>query len=148
MKTNMKNFSLIKTKSIQTNFPKQKVNSSKESYNVIKQFYGDDIDIFESCFILLLGRSNKTIGYAKISQGGVSGTVVDGKIVFKYAIDTLASAIIIAHNHPSGNLTPSSQDIKLTKNLQEVAKCIDINILDHLILTSEGFYSFSDNGLM
>src|SRR5699024_4495104 len=104
--------------------------------------------IFESFFILLMDRGNNTIGYAKISQGGVAGTVVDSKIVFKYALDTLASGIILAHNHPSGTLLPSKEDKKLTDKMVSAGKLMDIPILDHLILTEDNFFSFEDNGLI
>ncbi len=136
---------LFKLKKSQTQFPSVKITNSQSAFEFIKNFYGDDIDVFESFFILLLNRANKTIGYAKISQGGIAGTYVDSKIIAKYAIDSLSSGIILAHNHPSGALTPSDADLRVTKNIQEVMKIIDVVVCDHIILTSEGFYSFSDN---
>jgi len=95
-----------------------------------------------------MNRANQTIGYAKISQGGITGTVVDTKIIAKYAVDCLASGIVLAHNHPSGNLQPSTQDLQLTKKLTEAMKLLDVSILDHLIITTEGYYSFVENGKM
>ncbi len=83
-----------------------------------------------------------------ISQGGYSGTVVDPKLVFAIALTTKASAIIAAHNHPSGNLTPSNADLTLTKKLRAAGEVLDLPILDHLIITTEGYYSFADEGLL
>lgn len=136
----------LRAKKTPTNFEKVKIVSSKDAFKVISQFYFDDIDIFESFFILCLNRNNQTIAYAKISQGGVSGTVVDIKLIAKYAIDCLASGVILAHNHPSGNLKPSPEDIKITERAREALKILDIQVLDHVILTSDGYYSFGDDG--
>jgi DNA repair protein RadC len=144
----MSNIKLYELKKIQTNFPKEKITDSKTSYDFIKQFYGDDIDVFESFFILLLNQSNHTIGYAKISQGGISGTVVDVRIVAKYAIESLAVRVILAHNHPSGNLNPSEADIAITTKCKNALNILDIKVLDHIILTSEGYNSFADSGLI
>jgi len=138
----------ISLKKDPTNFERVKITSSQNSADYIRQFYSDDIEIFESFFILLLNRQNKTIGYAKISQGGVAGTVVDSKIVLKYIVDTLASAVILCHNHPSGNLNPSTQDLEITKKLSQAAKLVDSQVMDHIILTPDSFYSFADNGLI
>jgi DNA repair protein RadC len=138
----------ISLKKDPTNFERVKINSSNDSADYIRQFYSDDIEIYESFFILLLNRQNRTIGYAKISQGGVAGTLVDAKIVLKYIVDTLASAVVLCHNHPSGNLNPSTQDIDLTTKLKQAVKLVDSVVLDHIILTPDSFYSFADNGLI
>jgi DNA repair protein RadC len=141
----------IKKSNLQQNFPQVQIKSSVDAYGLISQFYGDDIDVYESFFILLLNHSNKTIGYAKISQGGVAFTVIDNKIIAKYAIDALATGVIVAHNHPSGNLTPSKQDLQLTHKLRDGLDLLDIKLLDHLILTSgEGntYKSFADEGYL
>ena len=138
----------LKAKKTPSSFEKVKIISSNDAFKVIKQFYFDDIDIFESFFILCLNRNNQTIAYAKISQGGVAGTVVDIKIIAKYAIDCLASGVILAHNHPSGNLKPSNEDLAITKRIKEGLKILDISVLDHLILTSQGYLSFGDEGIL
>ena len=138
----------LKAKKTPSNFEKVKIVSSKDAFKVIKQFYFDDIDIFESFFILCLNRNNQTIAYAKISQGGVTGTVVDIKLIAKYAIDCLASGVILAHNHPSGDLKPSPEDLAITKRIKEGLKILDISVLDHLILTSQGYLSFGDEGIL
>jgi len=138
----------LKAKKTPSNFEKVKIISSNDAFKVIKQFYFDDIDIFESFFILCLNRNNQTIAYAKISQGGVAGTVVDIKLIAKYAIDCLASGVILAHNHPSGDLKPSNEDLAITKRIKEGLKILDIQVLDHLILTSQGYLSFGDEGIL
>jgi len=84
----------------------------------------------------------------RISIGGVSGTVVDAKLIFKKALEQLASAIILCHNHPSGNLKPSQADIDITRKLKQAGKTLDIDVLDHLIIAESGFYSFADEGLL
>jgi DNA repair protein RadC len=99
-------------------------------------------------YILLLDRAHQTVGYAKISQGGTAGTVVDTKIIAKYAIESLAHAVILAHNHPSGNLAPSDADIRITKEVKAGLALFDIHVLDHLILTETAYNSLADAGDM
>lgn len=142
----MKTIKFLELRKLQTDFPRVKIESSKDSADYIRQFFRDDIEIFESMFLLNLNRAGFTIGYAKISQGGVSGTVVDPKMVAKYAVDDLASSVIICHNHPSGNLQPSGQDDNLTKKIKDGLALLDINLLDHIILTADGYYSYADMG--
>ncbi|WP_395076305.1 JAB domain-containing protein [Flavobacterium sp.] len=142
----MKTIPLYELKKIQSTFPCEKITNVDESAKFIKRFFKDDIEIFESVFILLLNNASKTIGYAKISQGGITGSFVDVRIVCKYAIDSLATGVIIAHNHPSGKLIPSESDIYITKRLKEALNIIDVSLLDHLILTYDGHYSLQENG--
>lgn len=144
----METTKLYTLKKNDTDFPKVKITSSYEAQKFIRNFYADDIEIYESFFLLLLDRANNTIGYSKISQGGICGTVVDIKIVCKYVVDSLASGIILAHNHPSGNTLPSSNDVEITKKIKEALSFLDSSVLDHIILTREEFYSFADKGLM
>lgn len=144
----MKTTKLYTLKKNQTDFPKMKIKSSEDAQKFIRQFYCDDIEIFESFFLLLLDRANNTIGYAKISQGGIAGTVVDVKIICKYVVESLASGIILAHNHPSGNRLPSTQDVEVTKKIKEAVKILDSEVLDHIILTSDNFFSFADEHLL
>ena len=125
---------------------KNKVTGSKDVYDLIK---ADLLDIsHEEFWILLLNRANRVIKKAQVSQGGVAGTVADPKIIFKLALDELASGIILAHNHPSGNLTASQADLDLTKKLKEAGKLLDIQVLDHLIVAGQKYFSFADEGLM
>lgn len=144
----MSNIKLYELKKLQTQFPSEKITSSKSAADFIRQFYTDDIEIFESCFILLLNHANKTIGYAKISQGGITGTVVDVRLIAKYAVEALATSIILCHNHPSGNLTPSQQDINITTKTKNSLLILDIKLLDHIILTADGYTSLADEGYM
>jgi DNA repair protein RadC len=144
----MKTTTLYELRKNQTDFPKMKIKDANDSSEFIKQFYQGDIEIYESFFLLLLNNANQTIGYAKISQGGVTSTVVDVKIIAKYVVDSLATNIILAHNHPSGNLNPSTADINITAKIKEAMKFFDVTVLDHIILTADSFYSFSNNDLM
>lgn len=106
-----------------------------------------DIESKEYFYCMYLTRANKVIAISQISEGGTSGTVADGKIIFKEALLLGASAIILSHNHPSGNPKPSASDISLTKKISEFARLINMEILDHVIFTPYGkYYSFADEG--
>jgi DNA repair protein RadC len=131
-----------------TEFTRVKITGSKDAADFIRKFYLDDIGIFESFFILLLDQSNTTIGYAKISQGGVASTVVDSRIVAKYAIESLSTGVILAHNHPSGNLNASQADINITTKIKAGLALFDIQVLDHVILTEDAYTSMADDNLM
>jgi len=128
---------------------KLKVRNSKESYEILLNSWDKNIiELQEEFKILLLNRSNTVLGVYPMSKGGVSGTIVDAKLVFSVALKCNASSIIVAHNHPSGNLNPSEGDKKITQKLKKAGEYLDIVLLDHLIITKEGFYSFSDSGLI
>lgn len=129
-----------------TNYPVVKITSCKQVSEVLRQYYSDDIEIYESFFLLLINNSSETIGYVKISQGGITGTVVDVRLILKYTIESLATAVILAHNHPSGKLKPSEPDLILTKRIVKAFKLIDVLLLDHVILTKDGYYSMTENG--
>lgn len=144
----MPNIKKYELKKNPTSFEREIITCSRDSSNFIRRFYQEDIGIYESFFILLLDQSNATIGYAKISQGGVAGTVVDAAIVAKYAIDSLSRGVVLAHNHPSGNLTPSVQDREITAKIKAGLELFDIRVLDHVILTEENYLSFADEGLL
>ncbi|SMD36081.1 RadC-like JAB domain-containing protein [Reichenbachiella faecimaris] len=123
------------------------VSSSSAAYKVFNEYWDHDkIEFQEEFKILLLNRQNQALGIYDISKGGVAGTVVDVKMIFSAALKAHASYIILCHNHPSGNLNPSRQDIQLTKKVYEAGRLLDIGILDHLILTSEGYTSLADKG--
>jgi len=134
-------------KKIQSDFPQQKIHTPQDAAKFIRQFYSDDIEIWESVFLLMLNRNNVTTGFAKISQGGTAGTVIDVKIIAKYAVESLASGVILAHNHPSGNLNPSKQDIEITKKIKDGLKLLDIELCDHIILTATNHTSLQAEGL-
>lgn len=148
MKNYKSTISELRLKKVKTDYKKVKIGSSQDVNDYVRQFYHDDLGIYESMFILLLNNSMNTIGYAKISQGGVAGTVVDIRIVCKYAVDTLASAVVLVHNHPSGSLKPSDADMRVTKKVMEALKVFDIGLADHLIITEDSYYSFADGGLI
>lgn len=138
------NFTL---KAEKMNFQQAKIMSSDDAAEYARQFYFDDIEIFESAFIILLNSARNTIGFAKIGQGGVCGTFVDKMIVCKYAVDSLAQSVILVHNHPSGNIRPSKADDLLTKNLALALEMVGSRLIDHIIISnSDKHYSYSDNG--
>lgn len=121
-----------------------KITCSRDLFNYLNPIMGDlNHEVF---YLLLLNRANQIIKKMKISSGGVSATVMDARLVFKPAVNHMASAIVIAHNHPSGNLKPSHQDIAVTKKIQAAGNVLDIKLLDHIIVTQQGYYSFSDEG--
>lgn len=123
---------------------KPKITSSKDAFELLR---GDLMDLpKEEFWVLLLNRANRVITKRRISEGGVSGTVADPKIIFKLALEELASGVIVAHNHPSGNLSASQQDIDLTRKLKEGGKLLEIQLLDHIIVAGTRYYSFADNG--
>ncbi len=126
-----------------------KVSTSKEVYNVLCNNWDfNKIELLEQFKILLLNRANRIIGIYEVSSGGMAGTVADPKLVFSIALKTCASSIILSHNHPSGNLKPSQADISLTQKLKIAGTYLDIDVLEHIIITAEGYYSFADEGLM
>lgn len=126
--------------------PIQKIGSAIDAYQLL---WPDLADLnHEEFWILLLNRANHVKSKHLISKGGQSGTVADPKIIFKTALENNAAYIILAHNHPSGNLKPSTEDIRLTKKLVEGGKMMDLLVVDHLIITDKGYYSFTDEGLI
>lgn len=112
-----------------------------------RKIYGADFLVYESCYALFLSNRQTIKGYARIGCGGISSTIVDIRLVCKYAIDTLSSGVILVHNHPSGELSPSKLDKELTKRIADALHTLDIQMLDHIILTEDGYYSFADEGL-
>lgn len=131
------------------NVLKAKIRSSKDAVNIFREVWDKDtLEICESVMIIFLNRSNNTIGWFKVSQGGINGTIVDNRLILVTALKCLASSMIICHNHPSGNTEPSPADINVTKKLKEAAALLDMQILDHLILTEDSYYSMADNGVM
>lgn len=128
--------------------PKQRpvINASKLAYELMQPELMD-LD-HEQFWIILLDRTNRVIKKAYISSGGIAGTVVDMKIIFKIAFESLASGMILTHNHPSGNLKPSEQDIRLTKKIHEAGRLLEIPILDHIIFTDHGYFSFADESML
>lgn len=129
-------------------FESKTMKNSRDSANYARQFYESDLTIYESMFLIMMNKANTVIAWAKISQGGVCATVADPKIIAKYAIDSLASSVVLVHNHPSGNKVPSNADIDLTKKVKSGLAMFDVNLLDHIILTEIEYYSFADEDKM
>lgn len=123
-----------------------RIKCSEDAYEVLKPHLSDLSH--EEFWIILLNRANDVIKCEKVSSGGVSGTIADPKMIFKIALEHLASGIILAHNHPSGNLNPSQADRDLTQKLKAAGNSLDISVLDHLIFTDKKYYSFADQGVM
>ncbi|MCO6500165.1 MAG: DNA repair protein RadC [Vicingus serpentipes] len=120
--------------------------SSNDAYNEISSVLSDLPH--EEFWVIYLNRKNEVLKKEHISKGGVSGTIADTKIIFKHAIELLASAVILCHNHPSGNLKPSNADLELTKGLKEIGQLMETPVLDHLIVGEKKYLSFADEGLI
>lgn len=125
------------------------VTTSKDCYEVFLHYWNEDkIDLLEEFKVLLLNRANRVLHILPISQGGMTGTMADPRLILAGAIKMAAVSIILCHNHPSGNFKPSRADEELTRKIKEAATYFDIKVLDHVIITSEGYYSFADEGLL
>jgi len=125
------------------------INSSKTAYELLLHCWNKDtLELQESFKVLLLNRSGKVLGIYEASQGSTCGTLVDTKLVLVAALRSAASSMILSHNHPSGSSVPSDADRQLTKKLAAAAKLLDLRVLDHVIVTANGFFSFGDEGLL
>jgi DNA repair protein RadC len=126
-----------------------KISTSRDAFEVLKRSWDiDKLEFVEQFKVLLTNRANKVLGIFEVSTGGITGTVADPKLIFVAALKSGACGLVLSHNHPSGNLQPSQADIELTKRIKEGGKLLDIQLLDHLIITSEGYCSFSDEGII
>jgi DNA repair protein RadC len=123
-----------------------KITSSKIIFEIMQPIIGELPH--EEFWVLYLNNANKVIAKNQLSKGGMTGTVVDVRIIFKSALESGAVGILLCHNHPSGNLKPSEADIEITKKVKTAGKSLDINVLDHLIITQNGYYSFADEGIL
>jgi DNA repair protein RadC len=123
-----------------------KIRCSQDAFKILDGVLSDLRH--EEFWILLLNRSNQIIDQVRISQGGISGTVTDVRLILNAAVEKLASGIILAHNHPSGNLSPSEADLKITRKIKDAAQLLDLSLLDHLILSDQGYLSMADDNLM
>lgn len=125
------------------------ITSSEDSYDLFKNiFNADTFDWREEFVILCLNNSNRVVGFYKLSCGGMTSTIVDIRMIFTTALNSLATKIILAHNHPSGKLYPSESDKKITRKIIDAGKLLDIQILDHLIINDEDYFSFAKSGLL
>ena len=123
-----------------------KISGSVDVFNLMKPDLMDEC--VESFYIILLNRANYVIKKIRISQGGTTATIADPKLIFKYALENLASGMVLVHNHPSGNFKPSDPDKRLTTKLVEVGKNLELSVIDHVIFTDDGYFSFADEGLI
>lgn len=143
------NISEIRVSYTNENREKIRVHGSESAYRILLGCWDKStIELQEEFKVLLLNRANRVLGVNSVSKGGVAGTLVDPKLVFNVSLKCNASAIILAHNHPSGNLNPSTNDKQLTQKLKNAGDFLDIKVLDHLIVTPEGYFSFADEGLL
>lgn len=126
----------------------EKITNSEDAAKYARNFYFDDMLIYESAFIMMMNNAGKVFAWAKISQGGVSSTLVDVKIVAKFAIESLSARIIFVHNHPSGNVKPSIEDKNITKKIKDGLKLFDIQLVDSIIISDSDCYSFQDEGML
>ena len=122
------------------------VKASTDVFEIMQPIIGDLPH--EEFWVMFLNRSNRVIDKLLISSGGVSGTTVDVRIIMKQAIERLASSLILVHNHPSGNITASTEDKNLTKRIVDAAKFFEINVMDHIIIADKSFFSFADKGMI
>lgn len=125
---------------------RESISTSRQAFNLLHPILADLPH--EEFWLIFLNRGNKVIKKQAVSKGGVSGTVVDAKMIFKPAVENLASSVILCHNHPSGNRTPSQEDIALTRKIKEAGRVLDINVYDHIIIANDTYYSFADEGFL
>lgn len=126
-----------------------KISSVKDCYQLLKELWNENtIEMQEEFKVMLLNRGNRVIGTYEVSAGGITGTVADPRLILAAAIKSLSVGIILSHNHPSGNLKPSKADEELTQKIKCAAAYHDIRVIDHIIITSEGYYSFANEGLL
>lgn len=125
------------------------ITASADAYQVCLHYWNKDkIDLLEEFKVLLLNRANRVLYLFPVSQGGLTGTVADPRVILAVAVKVAACTLILVHNHPSGNVKPSRPDEELTQKIKEAAKYFDIKVLDHLVISSESYFSFADEGLL
>jgi DNA repair protein RadC len=128
---------------------KKRITCSDDIFNISKHIFNQDtLELTEEFIVVYLNRANDTLGWIRISQGGISATIVDVRLILSAALQCGATSLILLHNHPSGNMTPSQSDIDLTVKTKSAGKFMDIGVLDHIIVSEDKFYSFADNGLV
>jgi DNA repair protein RadC len=128
---------------------RRQLQSSAEAYQILLRGWDDNkIQFVEQFKVVLLNHANKVLGVYEVSCGGLTGTVADVRLIFAAALLANATRILLAHNHPSGTLKPSTQDLRTTQNLKNAGKLLDIEVVDHLIVSAEGYYSFAEQGAL
>lgn len=121
---------------------KTQIKNTEDAYKYIMRLYGSDIELIESFIGIYIDNNNNVIGWSKIASGGIDKTIVDQRVLFKYAIELLAPRIIICHNHPSGKVLPSRDDDELTNRIVDGCKILGLQLIDHLVVTKETYYSY------
>ena len=124
-----------------------KITQSKEAVNAFRSFW-QNLEHVEYAYLLLLNRQNQILGRYFLAKGGMTGAVINARVIFQVALKANATSIMMAHNHPSGNLQPSDADRKITRQIKEAGSFLDIPLMDHIIITEEGYLSFADEGLL
>jgi DNA repair protein RadC len=125
------------------------ITGAESCVDVLREVFNKDtFDWTEEVVMLCLNRANKVVGFYKVSSGGLSSCILDPRVIFTIALNCGATSIILSHNHPSGNTTPSVQDKDITKKIKEAGKLLDIGLLDHIILTDDSYYSFMEEGIL
>ncbi len=122
------------------------VKNSLDAYAVFKNIWSSQMETREEMYILYLNNANHVLGYYILSVGGITGTVADLRLIFSVALESLSTSIVMAHNHPTGNLKPSNSDIILTENIKDAGKMMSVPLIDHLIISSTEYFSFADEG--
>ena len=124
-----------------------KVNNSRDMVEPFREILGrDTIDVYESFVVIFFNQKLQSLGWFKVSQGGIASSIVDVRLLFSAALNCLATGMAVCHNHPTGVLVPSRQDRAITERIQEAGRLLDIRLIDHLIVTSDSYYSFMDEG--
>lgn len=123
------------------------INDSQSAFDMLAALFPPETICLQEQFVVLyLNRANRVIGSYQLSKGGITGTIADIRLILSVALKTLATGLILAHNHPTGNLKPSEADRQITERVKQAGKLMDIDLLDHIILSNEGYYSFADDG--
>lgn len=139
----------IKVSYSNLNTQKVKIKESKDVFTLALNHWNlDTIEMQEEVKVLLLNRSNNVIGIYELSRGGITASLIDIKLVLAVALKAIASSIIVIHNHPSGNLNPSNADKEITRKLKEACKIVELDLLDHLIITKQSYFSFANEGIL
>jgi len=127
-------------------FDNVKISSSDTAYRILKNIWPDDLNLSESFYCLHLNNANKVVNVHLVSKGGITGTPADQRLIFGTALKAAATAIILAHNHPSGTLRPSVSDDRITQKFKEIGELMLIKVVDHIIITEDGYFSYADEG--
>lgn len=127
----------------------QQIKGAKDAYQILKTFWDmDKLEFVEQFCVLLINRANRMVGFYKVATGGITATIADPRLIFAAALKSNATSIILAHNHPSGNLKPSDPDKDITAKIKTAGDFLDIKVLDHIIITGEGYVSFAEKGIL